>query len=96
MVCKINKCCCCIPIKAGALLIGALHVLYLVLSLYKQAYVNAALNLFTGTIFLVMLYKDSKFTRMAFFASFITQVVLIIALDIFFTFFPLIEDQKRF
>ena len=92
MVCKLNKCCCCVPIKIGASIIGGLHVFFLVMSLYKQAYVNAALNLFSGTVFLVMLYKDTQFTRLVFFATFITQVLLIIALDIYFILFPWVED----
>ena len=94
MNCKTKKCCCCIPVKIGTYLIGGIHVIYLFLFLYKHAVVDAVLNLFTGMTFITMLLKDSQFTRMVFFAAFVTYVCIFNSLDIYFTLFPW-EDEKQ-
>ena len=91
---KANKCCCCIPIKAGAYLIGAIHLFYLVIFIMEFHILDAALNFFCGTTFAVMVFKDTQFTRMCFFAAFQTYVLLILALELYTLVFPF-EDQQE-
>ena len=67
---KASACCCCIPIKAGAYVIGAIHLFYLAIFIAEFHLLDAALNFFCGTTFLVMIFKDTQFTRMCFYASF--------------------------
>ena len=91
---KANKCCCCIPIKVGTYLIGAIHLFYLVIFMMQFHLLDAALNFFCATTFLVMIFKDTQFTRMCFYASFQTYVLLILVLELYTLFFPW-EDQKE-
>ena len=91
---KANKCCCCIPIKAGTYLIGAIHLFYLITFIMKFHIIDAALNFFCGTTFAVMLFKDTQNTRMCFYTAFQTYVLLILALELYTLFFPF-EDQQE-
>ena len=96
MFCKQKKCCCCIPIKVGTYIIGGLHAIYFVLFLVKADYLGAALNLFSGSTFLAMVFKDSSFTRGIFFAAFATYVISVALFNLYFTFFMIEADQQKF
>ena len=96
MFCKQSKCCCCIPIKIGTYIIGGLHALYFVLFLTKSDWLGAALNLFSGSTFLAMVFRDTSFTRGAFFAAFATYVITVALLNLYFTFFLVGDDQAQF
>ena len=57
---KVSKCCCCIPVKTGANIIGCIHVLGLLAGLYMINPLQISLELFCGATFVYMVYRDSE------------------------------------
>ena len=96
MNCKTKRCCCCVPIKTGTYVIGALHAIYFVLFIMEPNFIGASLNFFCMSTFFAMVFKDSPFTRQIFFTAFATYVFLIAMLNVYFTFFRFEDDEVRF
>ena len=56
----VKKCCCCINIKAGAYIIGGIHVLGLLIGIYMLDPLQISLEVFCGITFLLMVRKDTQ------------------------------------
>ena len=93
MPCKQTKCCCCIPIKIGSHIIGGMHAIYILLFISQGDYLGAILNFFAGSAFIAMVFRDTSFTRGIFFAAFLTYVITVLLLNLYFTFFMLDSDK---
>ena len=67
---RVSKCCCCISIKQGCYLIGAIHLVSLVLGLISVNPLQIALDVFTGCTFLHMVLRDSEQARLFYFSAY--------------------------
>ena len=54
------------------------------------------MNFFAGSSFVLMVFKDTSFTRGIFFAAFTTYVLTVTLINLYFTLFMLDEDQELF
>ena len=57
---KLTKCCCCVPVKIGAYIIGFFHVLGLFLGVVLINPLQITLEIFCGLTFLLMVFRDSE------------------------------------
>ena len=73
---RVSKCCCCIPIKIGAYIIGFFHLLGLIAALLKASLFLIAVEIICGCTFLYMLYRDAKQSRLYYFAVFCNYAII--------------------
>ena len=75
---KVDNCCCCLSVGTGTKIIGFLLVLDLIGELNHPTvnHLRWALKLFVAGVFLFMLIRDSKFSRMLFFFTYLANVFL--------------------
>ena len=83
---RVRKCCCCIPIKIGAYIIGTFHVLGLLMGIYLMSLATICLEVFCATAFLLMIYKDSKEKRLFYFATYVVLQCIVAVIRMVFTF----------
>ena len=90
---RLTKCCCCIPIKVGAYIIGGLHVFGMLAGLYLMSAVQISLEMFCGISFLYMLYKDTQQNRMLYFSSYCVYAAFLFAIRAVFVFWKADEHE---
>ena len=90
---RVSKCCCCIPIRTGAYIIGAFHVFGLILGVLNASLFLIALEVFCGCTFLYMLYRDAKQSRLFYFAAFCVYAAINALIHLVFVFWD--HDEKR-
>ena len=83
---RVRKCCCCIPIKIGAYIIGTFHVLGLLVGIYLMSLATICLEVFCATAFLLMIYKDSKEKRLFYLATYVVLQCIVAVIRMVFTF----------
>ena len=91
---QVKKCCCVIPIKAGAYIIGCTHVLELLIGLVNFSEFRVTLNLFCGVTFLLMVFRDSKQKRLYYFSAYAILLVFNAILHLVFVFWRQDEHTK--
>ena len=74
---KISKCCCCFHVKTGAYIIGFFHVIGLLIGIIRFDYLHIALEIFCGSTFLLMIYKDNEMRRLFYFAAYCVYVFIV-------------------
>ena len=74
---RLNKCCCCIPVKTGAYAIGLLHAIGLFSGVRKLDPLLIVLEVFCGCSFLLMVFRDNESKRFSYFLSYIINMFLI-------------------
>ena len=89
---KVQSCCCCIPIRTGAYLIGCIHVLGLLAGLYLINPLQISLEIFCGTTFLLMIYRDNEQKRLFYFSAYMVYAGILGALRMLFVFWD--HDEK--
>ena len=67
---KFTKCCFCCSIKQGAYIIGCLHVFGLLMGFIMFRPLQITLDVFCGVTFLAMVYRDSEYKRLYYFAAY--------------------------
>ena len=77
---KVNKCCCCIPVKTGVLILGALDFLMLLKNMLKVDMNSFAIQLYPTTTFISMLIRDNRQNRKFYFTSFLLCRLIILVL----------------
>ena len=90
---EIKSCCFCLSVKQGALILGSLALLDLVLHCIHFRLLGFALRIFVCTWFCAMLYKDTKWNRFGLFASAAVQVAIEFAMEIMFGLW--VESSKQ-
>ena len=80
---KVKKCCCCVPVKTGVLIFGALDFLMLLASMFKVDMISFAIQLYPSISFIAMLIKDNRQNRKFYFVSFLLYRIIIIVLYAF-------------
>ena len=83
---RVKKCCCCIPIKIGAYIIGSFHVLGLLIGMYFFDMISICLEVFCATAFLFMIYKDSQQKRLIYFSTYMVLQCILAVIRMVFTF----------
>ena len=83
---RVRKCCCYIPIKIGAYIIGSFHVIGLLIGIYLLSLATICLEVFCATAFLLMIYKDSKEKRLFYFATYVVLQCIVAMIRMVFTF----------
>ena len=89
---KVKKCCCCIPVKTGAMIIGSVHVLGLLIGLYLVAPLQISLEIFCGAAFLLMVYRDSQQKRLFYFSAYVIYAASLGTIRMIFVFWD--HDEK--
>ena len=75
---QVDNCCCCFNVKTGANIIGALFILDLISEFWHPT-INIArwgLKLICAGIYLTMVMRDTRATRMLFFFMYIASLIL--------------------
>ena len=91
---RVSKCCCCIPVKTGAYIIGCIHVLGMVIGLIQLDMIKVALDVFCGCTFLLMVFKDSEQKRLFYFAAYLVYTGIITVMHLIFAFWDKDEELK--
>ena len=91
---KASKCCCCIPIKTGAYIIGCIHVLGVIIGIAQLDVLKIALDIFCGATFLVMVFRDSEWVRMLYFAVYLVYTAIIIVVHLIFALWDRDEEAS--
>ena len=91
---QVKKCCCVVPIKVGAYLIGSTHLLELLLAMVMLSVFRVTLNLFCGITFLLMVFRDSKQKRLYYFSAYAIFLVFNAILHLVFIFWRQDEHLK--
>ena len=89
---KVAKCCCCISIKTGAFIIGAIHVVGLLLGVIWVSPLQISLEIFCGATFLYMVYRDCERNRLLYFASYCVYAFTLGIIRLIFVFWD--KDEK--
>ena len=89
---KVKKCCCFVPIKTGAMIIGSVHVLGLLIGLYLVAPLQISLEIFCGATFLLMVYRDSQQKRLFYFSAYVIYATSLGTIRMIFVFWD--HDEK--
>ena len=89
----VKKCCCCIPVKTGAYIIGCFHVFGLLMGIYMFNPLQMSIDIFCGVTFLLMVYKDSEQKRMFYFAAYVVYSVIVGIIRIVFVLWSRDEDN---
>ena len=85
---------CCIPVHLAAFMIGSLHTFRLVANMFLQEYYLALTEILIASAFLTMIAKDSKKTRVIFFAQYCFYIMLINAMELYYRRNPT-EDERE-
>ena len=65
----LKACCCCIPVKTGAYILGSLLLISLTEEFKELFPFRSLINLFTSAMFLMMVFQDTERARKNFFWS---------------------------
>ena len=88
MTFKVRRCMCCIPVHHAALMIGSIHTFRLVGNLLLQEYTLSLTEIVTVVAFLTMVFRNSKETRMYYFASYCFYIMLINCMELYLRKYP--------
>ena len=91
---KVNKCCCCIPVKTGAYIIGCFHVLGVIIGIVQLDIVKIVMDIFCGTTFLFMVFRDSEWNRLFYLATYMAYTGIVIATHLIFFFWDRDEELE--
>ena len=91
---KVKNCCCCIPVKTGAYIIGFVHVIGAMFGIIQLDLVKVALDIFCGMTFLLMIFKDGESSRLFYFAAYMAYTGIIIAVHLVFIIWDQDEEVK--
>ena len=89
---RVKKCCCCVPVKIGAYLIGSVHVLGLMIGILLVSPLQIVMEIFCGCTFLYMAYRDTEKNRLLYFAAYAVYCVILGGLRMLFVFWD--RDEK--
>lgn len=89
---RVKRCCCCVPIKIGAYIIGGIHVLGLIIGIVRMSPVSVSLDIFCGSTFLYMIYRDSQKSRLLYFATYAVYAFVVVGIHLIFVFWK--QDEK--
>ena len=67
--------CCCLSVKTGAMTIGIINILNLVVAITKFDMLAVALKVFTAPCFAIMLLKDNRIRRLLFFVAYFNEIM---------------------
>ena len=90
---KVKSCCCCIPVKVGAYIIGCIHVLGLILGVILVSPLQVSLEIFCGCTFLYMAYRDNDKNRLLYFAAYVVYSSILASIRMIFVFWD--RDEKE-
>ena len=94
MAYKVKKCCCCVSISTGAKVIGALHAIGLLIGLMTMNPIKVAMEFFTGSTFVYMIYRDGEQSRLLFFSAFTVYVTILGLIELYFVVKPAENEEK--
>ena len=81
------------PIKVGAYIIGAFHVIGLVLGLVLASPLQISLEIFCGSTFIYMVYRDNEKNRLLYFSAYAVYCVILASIRTVFVFWD--RDEKQ-
>ena len=70
-----------LSVKKGAIVIGILNLIGIVVAIVTMNILDMALRLFTAVWFVLMVYKDCQEYRLYFFVSYIIQEIIIYIIE---------------
>mmetsp|Transcript_24879 Transcript_24879/g.33988 ORF Transcript_24879/g.33988 Transcript_24879/m.33988 type:complete len:172 (+) Transcript_24879:3-518(+) len=89
---RVTRCCCCVPIKVGAYIIGSIHVIGLILGVILVSPLQISLEIFCGATFLYMAYRDNEKNRLLYFAAYAVYCFILGFIRMVFVFWD--KDEK--
>ena len=96
---KVGKCCCCIPVATGILILGALDVLAWLTAVYRIDMFSFFVLLLPTLTFIMMIVNDCRQNRKYYFAAFLTYRIIFLCLlafkvwkDVFDE--PILDEQN--
>ena len=73
---KLKNFCCCVKISHGAIVIGLINIVNVVVALARFDIFGIVLKVFTAGCFVMMVRNDNRMWRLLFFCAYMTEVLI--------------------
>ena len=78
---RATRCCCCIPVYTGAMVLGTLSLIFNLIELVDYQEFRCYFNLILSPVFLLVLFRDTPLTRQIWFLAYLIYELGNISMD---------------